>query len=189
MKKATFIEGVAIALTSSIAVAAIFFTMSSLFFGDDLFRLVIAGVSFFYILYLFLRTKERTGRITVISIWFVLTVTSLIFVSSLMLYICIQLFMIWILRSLYFYNSIFSAFIDLILNGMSLIVAVWSWSVSGSLFLTLWCFFLMQALFVFIPKNFIAKEKVKSVYRPADDKFEHAYHAAEVAVSKLINSK
>jgi len=189
MKQATFIEGVAIALMSSIAVAAIFFTMSSLFFGDDLFRLLIAGVSFFYILYLFLRTKDRTGRITVISIWFVLTITSLIFVSSLMLYIGIQLFMIWILRSLYFYNSIFSALIDLVLNGMSLIVAVWSWTVSGSVFLTFWCFFLVQALFVFIPKNFITQVKVEPVSRAEDDKFEHAYHAAEVAVSKLINSK
>lgn len=189
MKKATFIEGVGIALTSSIAVSAISFTMSSLFFGDDLFRLLIAGVSFFYILYLFLRTKDRTGRITVISIWFVLTIASLIFVPSLMLYIGIQLLMVWIMRSLYFYNSILSALIDLMLNGMSLIVAVWSWSVSGSLFLTFWCFFLMQALFVFIPKNFIAKGKVESIHRPADDKFEYAYHAAEVAVSKLINSK
>ena len=189
MKNATFNEGVAIALVSSIAVAAIFFTMSSLFLSDDLFRLLIAGVSFFYILYLFLRSKERTGRITVISIWFVLTIASLIFVPSLILYICIQLLMIWILRSLYFYNSIFSALTDLALTAMSLIVAIWALSVSGSVFLAFWCFFLMQALFVFIPKYFIAKEKVESIHRPADDKFEHAYHVAEVAVSKLINSK
>lgn len=189
MKKSTFIEGVGIALTSSIVVAVTFFTMSSLFFGDELLRLLIAGVSFFYILYLFLRTKERTGRITVISIWFVLTIVSLIFVKSLIMYIVIQLMMIWIMRSLYFYNSIFSALIDLVLNGMSLIAAIWSWSLSGSLFLTFWCFFLVQALFVFIPKNFIARSKNESTYRTEDDRFEHAHRAAEVAVSKLINSK
>ena len=189
MKKATFIEGVGIALISSIVVAVMFFTMSSLFFGDELLRLLIAGVSFFYIIYLFLRSKERTGRITVILVWFVLTVVSLIFVPSLIMYIGIQLLMIWVLRSLYFYNSIFSSLIDLTLNGISLVAAIWSWSLSGSLFLTFWCFFLVQAFFVFIPKNFITRSNVESVSRADGDKFEHAYHAAEVAVSKLVNSK
>lgn len=189
MKKATFIEGVGIALVSSIVVAAIFTTISPLFFAGELFRVLVAGLSFFYILYLFLRSKERTGRITVISIWFVITLSSFVFVQSLLLYIVIQLLMIWLMRSLYFYSSIFSSLTDLSLTGLSLVVAVWAWSVSGSLFLTFWCFFLVQALFVFIPKNFIARNKSEYIEMPADDRFEHAYHTAEIAVSKLINSK
>ena len=111
------------------------------------------------------------------------------FVTPLLLYITIQLFMIWIMRSLYFYNSVFSALTDLALTGMSLVVAVWAMSVSGSVFLSFWCFFLMQALFVFIPKNFAAIEKNEIVYPLNEDKFERAHHAAEIAVSKLINSK
>lgn len=189
MKKATFFEGVGFALISSIVVAVIFTTMSHLFLNGNVFRMLVAGVSFAYIIYLFLRSNERIGKVTVISTWFAITLISLIFVPSLLLYITIQLFMIWIMRSLYFYNSIFSALTDLALMGMSLVVAIWALSVSGSVFLSFWCFFLMQALFVFIPKNFVSKDKSESVYPVNDDKFEHAYHAAEVAVSKLINSK
>ena len=189
MKKATFIEGVGIALVSSIVVAALFTTISPLFFAGELFRVLVAGLTFFYILYLFLRSKERTGRITVISIWFVITLSSFIFVTSLLLYIVIQLLMIWLIRSLYFYNSLFSSLTDLSLTGLSLVVAISVWLSSGSLFLTFWCFFLVQALFVFIPKKITSNRKSEYIQLPIGDRFEHAYHTAEIAVSKLINSK
>lgn len=189
MKQATFFEGVGFALIGSVVVAVIFTIMSHLFLNSNIFRMLVAGLSFSYIIYLFLRSHERIGKVTVISIWLAVTLISLIFVPSLLFYIVIQLFMIWMIRSLYFYNSIFSALTDLALTGMSLIVAIWALSVSGSVFLSFWCFFIMQALFVFIPKNFIGKDKYEVVYPIIDDKFEHAYHAAEVAVSNLINSK
>ena len=41
--------------------------------------------------------------------------------------------------------------VELGLMGLSTFVALWVWLSTGSLFLSLWCFFLMQALFVFIP--------------------------------------
>jgi len=189
MKKATFFEGVSFALISSIVVAVIFTAMSHIFLNGTIFRLLIAGLSLSYLIYLFLRSNERTGSVTVISVWFAITAFSLMFVSPLLVYITIQLFMIWIMRSLYFYNSVLSALTDLALTGISLIVAIWAMSVSGSVFLSFWCFFLIQALFVYIPKNFVSTEKTEQVYFISDDKFEHAYHAAEIAVSKLINSK
>ncbi|MCK4864742.1 MAG: hypothetical protein KAT06_04895 [Gammaproteobacteria bacterium] len=186
MKKATFFEGVGFALIISIVVAVIFTTMSY-FLNSNIFRMLVAGVSLAYIIYLFLRSDERVGKVTVISTWFAITLTSLIFIPSLLLYIIIQIFIIWIIRSLYFYNSIFSALIDLTLMGMSLVVAVWALLISDSVFLSFWCFFLMQALFVFIPKNFIGKNKSDLVSPINDDKFKHAHRAAEIAVSKLIN--
>lgn len=189
MKRATFAEGVGIALISSIAVVVLFTVLSSLLFSGDLFRLLIAGLAFFYINYLFLRSSERIGRFSIVLIWFVITLFSLVFIPSLFIYIGIQLVFIWLLRSLYFYNSILSALTDFALMALSSIVAIWVWLNSGSLFLTFWCFFLIQALFVFIPKNFISKDKNKFSHTLSDDRFEHAYHAAEVAVSKLINSK
>lgn len=188
MKKATFMEGVGIALISSIAVASLFTVMSSMFIGGSLFNLLVAVLSFVYILYLLMRSKERVGRVSVIVIWFAITLTSLVFISSIMLYVAIQLFMIWLIRSLYFYNSVFSALLDLAMTGMSLVVAMWALSVSGSLFLTFWSFFLVQALFVYIPKNFASKKESESSHQPKDDKFEYAYHAADVAVGKLFKN-
>ncbi|MCW8899781.1 MAG: hypothetical protein OQK95_03840 [Gammaproteobacteria bacterium] len=188
MKKATFMEGVGIALIASIAVAVLFTVMSSMFIGSNVFMLLVAGLSFLYISYLLLRSKERTGRITVIVIWSLVTLISLVFISSLILYVAIQLMMVWLMRSLYFYNSIFSALIDLTMTVMSLAIAIWALTVSGSLFLTFWSFFLVQALFVYIPKNFIAGKKSETESQIDDDKFEYAHHAAEIAVAKLFKT-
>ena len=188
MKKATFPEGVGIALIASIAVASLFTVMSSLFIGGNLFMLLVAGLAFTYILYLFMRSKERVGRVTVVMGWFVITFMSLVFIESLILYLSIQLFMVWLMRSLYFYNSIFSALIDLSMTAMSLVVAIWTLSVSGSLFLTFWSFFLVQALFVYIPKNFSTKQKREFINEEDNDKFDYAHHAAEMAVEKLLKT-
>ena len=188
MKKATFLEGVGIALLVSITVAVLFTVMSSMFIGTNVFMLLVAGISFSYILYLLMRSKEKTGRITVVVIWSLITLISLVFISSLIFYVAIQLLMIWLMRSLYFYNSIFSALIDLAMTIMSLVVAIWALAVSESLFLTFWSFFLVQALFVYIPKNFIARKKSETKSQIHDDKFEYAHHAAEVAVEKLLKT-
>ena len=188
MKKATFMEGVGIALIASIAVASLFTVMSSMFIGGSLFMFLVSGLSLVYILYLLLRSKERVGRVTVIITWSAITLFSLVFVSSAILFVGIQLLMIWLMRSLYFYNSVFSALIDLFMTVMSMVVAMWALTVTGSLFLTFWSFFLVQALFVYIPKNFIGKEKSESSQVIEGDKFEYAHHAAEVAVGKLFKN-
>jgi membrane protein implicated in regulation of membrane protease activity len=96
--------------------------------------------------------------------------------------------MIWLVRSLYFYNSIFSAFIDLVMTSMSLVVALWALTTSGSIFLSFWSFFLVQGLFVYIPKNFVRNKKTEGSQELHDDRFEYAHHAAEVAVAKLLKT-
>ena len=188
MKKATFMEGVGLALIASVVVASLFTVMSSMFIGGSLFNLLVAALSFVYVLYLLMRSKERVGRVSVTVIWFAITLTSLLFVSSIMLYLAIQLIMIWLIRSLYFYNSVFSALLDLAMTVMSLVVAMWALSISGSLFLTFWSFFLVQALFVYIPKNFSRQKESGFSDQFKDDKFEYAYHAAEIAVGKLFKN-
>ena len=188
MKQATFNEGIGIALIGSITAAAVFMTMTSFFLGGDVFRLLVAGLSFAYILYLFARSQERTGRVTVIFIWCIVTVSSIVFLPSLLLYLAVQLAMIWLIRSLYFYSSILASLTDLTLTGVSLMVAIWAWTNTQSLFLGFWCFFLVQALFVFIPKSFKKKKETIADITAADDQFERAYHVAEVAVSRLVKT-
>lgn len=185
MKKPTFSEGVGIALFSSITATAVFIALASIVFSDDLFRIIIASLSLVYIIYLLSRSNQRLGRLSILLFWFICTVTSLIFVPSLLFYIVIQLILIWFIRSLYFYSSILSALTDFVLTGSGLIVAIWVWTTSGSLFLTFWCFFLVQALFVFIPKNFVRNKHETTKKISSNDRFEHAFHAAETAVSKL----
>ena len=94
--------------------------------------------------------------------------------------------LIWLVRSLYFYASVVSALTDLGLSGLALAAAVWAVTHTGSLFLAIWCFFLVQALFVAIPHALSGK--AAPGIQPAadrDDRFERAHRAAEAAVRKL----
>lgn len=188
MKSSTLFEGIIVALISSFVGSVLYFSLSSIFSDSFLIRLLISGLSFGYILYLLSRSKERIGRITVIAVWSV-SVMSLWFIwPPITLFILMHLVAIWLVRSLYFYSSLFSSLADLALNGFSVAAAFWAASHTGSLFLTIWCFFLTQALFVLIPTS-ISKEQNKTATPfQNEDQFQHAYRAAEAAVRKLSNS-
>ena len=191
MKQATFFEGVAIALVISIVGSAVFFTLSSVFSASGLFRLLIAGISFTYILYLLARSRERVGRITVVSVWCIAACITWLFVPSFILYLLIHLGLIWLIRSLYFYQSILAAGADLGLNAISFAVAIWAWSNTHSLFISLWCFFLLQALFVAIPRQLrsLPTQTINTDNTHDNlESFERAHRAAEVAVRKLSRS-
>jgi hypothetical protein len=185
MKQATFSEGILIALLSSVSAAAIFMTLSTIFLGDNIFRVLVAGLSFTYIMYLLLRSHENVGRVTTTVLWFLITISSAIFTPSLVFYTGIQLLMIWLIRSLYYYSSVLTSLLDLGLTGISLITAIWAWTVSQSVFLTFWSFFLVQALFVYIPKKIRTNKSVQAKQRLSSDKFEEAYRCAELAVRNL----
>jgi hypothetical protein len=55
-------------------------------------------------------------------------------------------------------------------------------------FLGIWCFFLVQALFVAIPKRINRKPGAVPAGHESADRFQHAYRAAETAVRKLSSS-
>lgn len=188
MKLPTLFEGIALALVASISGSAVFLTLTTLFSAAGVFRLLIAGLCFAYVLYLLARSSEQTGRITVISVWFVVAATAWIFAPSLLIYILIHLAMIWLVRSLYFYSSVLSSLADLGLTGLAMAVAVWAWSVSSSLFLAFWCFFLVQALFVMIPRQFARPVNTHGSLSISEDGFERAHHAAENALRKFTSS-
>lgn len=187
-KQATFFEGVGLALFISILGAAGFFSLTLLFDGAGVFRLLLAALCFIYVLYLLARSRERIGRITVICAWMFVTGLSWLFVPSVLLYIVIHLGMIWLIRSLYFYSSVLSSLADLGLTGISLAVSIWAWSMSHSLFLSFWCFFLVQALFTLIPKQIKKSQNKPTISIDTDDQFEHAHRAAEVALRKLMTT-
>lgn len=186
MKRATFGEGVIVALVSSIIIAAVFSLLSSFYLGAVFLKLLIAGIAFGYILYLLLKTSEHVGSVISVLLWFVITLVAMIFSVSIIDYMLVQLVLIWLLRSLYYYNSLFSSLCDLALVILSIIIAYWAWTNTSSLFLTSWCFFLIQSLFVFIPENILAKNKNSEIKENTIDKFEYAYQSAEAAAEKLF---
>ena len=65
----------------------------------------------------------------------------------------------------------------------SLAVAVWAAGHSHSLFLSIWCLFLVLALFAGIPASL---QRSGGATPPREqDRFERAHHAAETALRKL----
>ncbi|MEA3290863.1 MAG: hypothetical protein U9Q71_00905 [Pseudomonadota bacterium] len=138
-----------------------------------------------YLLYLLSRSRERVGRVTVLAAWGVAAGVIWFLAPSPALYLLLHIGLIWLVRSLYFYSSVLSVLADLGLNGLSLAMAVWAALQSGSVFLSLWSFFLVQALFVAIPPRLGPKAGERRPERDEEDRFQHAHRAAETALRKI----
>jgi hypothetical protein len=185
MSKVTFWEGVVIALLASVIGSIGFFALTVLFSEDCSIRLLTSGLAIVYSLYLLSRSQERTGRITVMLSWFILLAMLWLFYIPLALFLMLHVLAIWLIRSLYCYASLFSSLADLGLNAFSLSSAFWALHHTGSLFLTFWCFFLVQALFVYIPTGIKRPNPDKESIVDSESTFNHVYQTAEAAVRKL----
>ena len=188
MKQPTFLEGVAVALTISIAGSMLYTAIDTVLPGIPVLRLLIAGISLAYVVYLLSRSPERVGRVTAAATWLLLAGVLWFTHPPLLLYVCGHLGAIWLIRSLYFYSSAVSALADLGLNGLGLSAAIWAVTRTGSVLLGIWCFFLVQALFVVIPKDLQRKPGNSQAGYENSDRFQHAYRVAETAVRKISSS-
>ena len=183
-KRISFFEATGTAILISVVGAILFSVLSSLFSGGLVLRLLTSVLAFAYIIYLLVRSTERNGRISVIVIWLLFAPANLLLVDSLLMYLSLHIAAIWLIRSLYYYNSLFSSMTDLVLTVFSLVAAIFAWHSSHSLLLALWCFFLLQALFSFIPPQ-LARSEPGANDPSAADAFNHAYKSAQAAVHKL----
>ncbi len=188
MKQPTFLEGVAVALAVSITGSVLYTAIDTVFPGVPVLRLLIAGIGLAYVVYLLSRSPERVGRVTATAAWLLIAGVLWFTHPPLLLYVCMHLAAIWLIRSLYFYSSALSALADLGLNGLGLAACIWAITHTGSVLLAIWCFFLVQALFVAIPKSLQRKPVTALAGHDHADRFQHAYHAAENAVRKLSSS-
>jgi hypothetical protein len=188
MKQPTFIEGVAVAFATSLAGSVLYSALGWMFPGSTVLRLLIAAIGLGYIGYLLSRSRERIGRVTVLAAWAVMAGAAWLIGPPLTLYVLLHLGAIWLTRSLYFYSSVLSALADLGLNGLSLAAAIWAITHSGSVFLGIWCFFLIQALFVAIPSSMRRKHGARGPGVDREDRFQHAHRVAQAAVRKLSST-
>lgn len=189
MKKPMFWEGVVIALLASSIGVIGFFAATLLLSGECAIRLLINALALAYGVYLLGRSRERLGRITVLVSWCLVSIVAWLFNPPLELFLIVQVLAIWLIRSLYFYGSLFLSLADLGLSLFATASALWALDRTGSLFLSIWCFFLIQALFVVIAAG--NRQSQKGSVNPPDseDQFKRAYQAAEAAVHKLSTNK
>jgi len=194
MKRPTFAEGIIVAVMASLVVTVVFTVLSAFFPTRWLLQAMIAGISFIYICYLLVRSQEKTGRIVVIAVWSVITVATWMFSPSTIVSLFVHVGFIWLVRALYYYTSLTVALMDLGLTLFGIAASIWTLLYTNSLFLSVWCFFLVQALFVVLPpdlkSSFMFTRKQKgSDSKLSDDTFENAYHSAKSALRQLTTQR
>ena len=185
MKQPTFFKGVLVALVMSLVGSVLFTVLSPLFGGEVILRWLIAGMSLGYVVYLLKRSHEPVGRITVVLGWALLASIIGFLELSLPLYLMTHLLGVWLIRSLYYYAGILPALLDLGLSTLSLATGLWAFFHSGSLFLSIWSLFLVQALFVAIPSSIRSKATETEAQPLSGERFEQAHRSAKSALRKL----
>lgn len=190
MTRPGYFEGVVVALVAALAGALLFPALTLILAPVIALKLLMIVASGSYLGYLLKRSDQKLGRITAAACWLTISVAIWLLAPSLLSLAAIHLLMIWLVRSLYFYSSLLSALADLGLSALALLVACWAWVSAGSLFLLFWSHFLVQGLFVAIPRGFSAaggasKQQQLSASAGA---FEKAHSAAQQALRKLFSS-
>lgn len=185
MKRPSFLEGVGVALVATIGGGVFFSALTTVFVSDFVLRLLVAAMGLFYVFYLLYRSGEKVGRITSITAWLIAAAVIWLMGLSLPLYLLAHLGLVWLIRSLYFYSSLISALVDSGLVLFGLASAVWAVLQTGSLFLSVWCFFLVQALFVVIPNSWKRSSQQRTDTNSTEDSFQSAYRTAQAALTKL----
>lgn len=184
MKRPSFLEGAAVALIISLAGSILFTALAPALGSGLVLRWLIAAIGLGYVLYLLRRSPERVGRITVVVGWVLAAAAIWWLQPSLLGYVALHIGLLWLVRALYFFSSLLPALADLGLSGLGLAAAVWASIHTGSLLLSLWCFFLLQALFVGIPSN-LRKRAGAAPDVEHDDRFQQAHRAAEAALRRF----
>ena len=185
MKRPGFWREVGVALALSI-VGAIAYPAVAAFVGSAAsLRLIVAGLGIVYAVLLMRGVQARAGRVMAIAAWLALDVALFVFDPALLLWLFAQTFAIWLLRCWCCYGSLVAALADGALCLFALAAAMVGAAYSHSLFLALWSFFLVQALFVLIPDTLRRRVAAATESRHDEDRFDQAHRSAEAALRRL----
>jgi hypothetical protein len=184
MNRPSFLEGTALALVAALLAAVVAGALPAVFGQTWASRALIAGLGLGYVLYLLHRSPRRVGRIATLVGWLAIAVAGWLLLGALVPYLTLHLGMVWLVRSLYHQPGPLAAGLDLGLNLLASMSAVWALLHTGSVFLGVWTFFLVQALFVAIPS--VIGEGGSAP--PSPDRFGEARRNAEQALRRLSSS-
>ncbi len=185
MKRPTFVQGAALAFVLSLAGAALMSALGTVLSPAAALRIITAGAGLAYVLYLLGCSGTRVGRMVVLAAWAGAALAIWFLAPATGIYVLAHIALIWLVRSLYFYSSVLLALADLGLGGLGLGAAIWAAAVTHSVFATLWCFFLVQALFVAIPRSLDRNHAAREPVAGDEVRFEHAHRVAESALRNL----
>jgi hypothetical protein len=177
--------GLAAAFVFSACGAALLAALSPWLGVATALRAVVALLGVAYTAYIIGRSGERVGRLTTIACWLVVAGGAWLLGLPLVGYVLLHIGLAWLVRSLYHYSGLLPALADFGLSLLAAAFAVWAAQRSGSAWLALWCFFLIQAFHALIPTTL---RRGGTALEAADDGFARAHRAAEAAVRRLSST-
>jgi len=182
------IKGIIAAFLISLMAGIASLILSGFIYQSTLFSFVLYAATLSYLIYLLKNSNARIGRVMVISGWAVTSLVCWLFEVPLFEQVLIQAGSIWLVRSLYFHGSLFAALFDLGLVSIGLAASAWAMVNTGSLATAVWSFFLIQALFCWIPD--LSRKESSDVCRPQSEQtsFQSAHRIALDAVHKLTQA-
>jgi hypothetical protein len=172
------------AFVLSVAGAAVLTALAPWLGAATSLRAVIALLGFAYVLYVIGRSGERVGRITTVVSWVVVASIAWLAGLPLVAYVLLHIGLVWLVRSLYHYSGLLPALADLGVSLLGAAFAAWAAQRSGSAWLALWCFFLVQAFHALIPPA-LARRGDTNAADDTEDAFSRAHRTAESAVRRL----
>jgi hypothetical protein len=185
MKTISFFGGVVAALILAFCGSVLFAALTPLFNSVWALKSIISLLTLAYLLYLLGSSPVRIGRVTAFSVAAVVIALSMYCETSLVLYALLHIGLIWLVRSCYFHNSLAAALADMGLCGLGFAAALWAVERSGTLFLALWSFFLVQALVLPVVHNRFSTGKNTVV--DDNESFRRAYRSAQSALRRFTN--
>ena len=183
MKAPGIIDGIFVAVLIAIGVGFTTLMFGFAGLGAQL-NLVMPWATLAYLIYLFRRSDTRVGRVVAFAGWATLSLACWLFELPTSQHALAQAGLIWILRSLYFHDSLLNALLDLGLVAVGLVAGSWALLNTGSTAAALWSFFLLQALFCLIPV-FDPKHAEVRACGGRNSPFQSAHRVAIDAVRKL----
>ena len=118
-----------------------------------------------------------------LGFWACITAVLLLLNPGFITYLIVQLTVVWMVRSFFYYKSFIAVMADFLLVAVSMLFAIGVYLQTMSIGMSIWCLFLTQALCHFIPCDFKRKRRVYT----GDDAFDKAYRSAEAAFRMLSN--
>lgn len=190
MAKTSLMQGMLIALILSVVSIPLMLGLTVLGLGmaNQVLMAILAGV---YLAYMLAQSTSRVGRATLSVVSVAVLVGACFWGASTWLVMLLAVGLIWLVRSLLNYASLVPVIMDGLLCVVSVGCAVGALIVTGNVFLTVWSFFLPQALCVFIPRRlkrsgrWCASMRAKAKQEANADKFARAHRAAEEAIRCL----
>jgi len=179
-------RGIAVAALLALC-ASIMITALSLEWGTESAIYVAAPIlGPGYVLQLLHGRKAKTGRVLAIGSWSVFALITIWLTPTMPTYLLLHVGAIWLVRSVLAYSSLLPAVADALLTTFSALTLSWAFARTGSVFLSTWCFFLVQSLWAFIPARYFYSSG-KADISGNEQKFDQARRQADAALRQLFN--